>query len=1039
MDKPPIPNNELERLEELKLFQIIGIDERDDFDFITAMAAKICNTKISLISLVTEDKQWFLSHHGLSTKETNRDFSFCAHAINTPNLPFIIEDASKDDRFADNPLTTGDPHVIFYDGIPLQTSSGLPLGSLCVIDSEPKTLTEEQIDFLTKLADQVITIFDLRKKQVELDANNKKLERSNQTLEIIQAANQIGIWELDISTEEIIWTKIVYDIHELNQDYVINKEQGIKFYNREYRTIISKAIENAITTNSSFDVICLLNTAKGNQKWVRSVGKRVGDKLIGSFQDITALKQRELKFEGIFNSTMSFIGFLNIDGILLEANNTALNGAGIKREDVIGKYLWDCYWWEISKKTQQQLRDNFHKALKGEEVVYEVEVNIANNKTSTILFSLRPILDDQGKIIYIISEGSPIDDLVQTRDHFIAVLEGTNAGTFEWNVQTGKKVYNERWAEIVGYSLAELEPIDDETWIKLAHPDDIEEAGRKIQIVFDQKEDYYEMEARLKHKYGHWVWTLDYGKVVEWTSDGKPLMMYGTHQDITVRKNKSLELSYQKQILNALYELSPIGIALNDYETGQFIDVNDKLVAPTGYTKDEFLDLSYWDITPIPYKPLEELARSQMKEKGYYNKLEKEYLRKDGSSYPVALHGVVVNDLNGKKLIWSFVQDISLEKESQVKIHEAMNNLRAVLDATEQVAIIATDENGIISLFNSGAERMLGYTSEELVALHSSLILLIQEEIENESSKLSQKYGQKISGIQTLTFEAILEKNLAKEWTFRRKDGSKFPVLLSIKAVKNNNVITGFSAVAVDISVLKKAEDEIKSLLENTQEKNSRLRNFAHIVSHNLRSHSIGISGILDLIKLETPELYNNELVGLVNNSVENLKQTVEDLTEVVKVNLTQNIMIEIPIYDAVQKNIDLLILKSKEAGIIINNLLDKDLKIKGVPAYIDSISLNFITNSLKYRHTERNSYLKIYAVQDKSHHIICFEDNGLGINLTKHGEKIFGMYKTFHQHHESKGLGLFMTKNQIESMGGKIEVNSQENIGTIFKVFLLL
>jgi PAS domain S-box-containing protein len=1039
MDKPGIPKNELERLEELRLYQIIGIDERDDFDFITAMAAKICNTKISLISLVTEDKQWFLSRYGLSTKETNRDFSYCAHAINSPGLPFIIEDASKDDRYADNPLTTGDPHVIFYAGIPLQTSSGVPLGSLCVIDSEPKTLTEEQIDFLTKLADQVMTIFELRKKQIELDANNTKLEKTNQTLEIIQAANQIGIWELDLATEEITWTKIVYDIHEVNEDVVINKDQGIQFYHPDYRALISNAVENAIINNSSFDVICQLITAKGNQKWVRSVGKRVGDKLIGSFQDITALKERELKFEGIFNSTMSFISFLNTDGILLEANNTALHVAGITREDVIGKYLWDCYWWEISKRTQQQLQDNFYKALKGEEVVYEVEINIANNQTSTILCSLRPILDDQGKIVYIISEGSPIDDLVQTRDHFAAVLEGTNAGTFEWNVQTGKTLYNERWAEILGYTLAELEPINDETWLKLAHPDDIVEAGRRIQLVFEQKVDYYEMEARLKHKYGHWVWTSDYGKVLEWTSDGKPLMMYGTHQDITVRKNKSLELSNQKQILNALYELSPIGIALNDYETGQFIDVNDKLVAPTGYTKDELLDLSYWDITPIPYKPLEKLATSQMKEKGYYNKIEKEYLRKDGTSYPVALHGVVVNDLNGKKLIWSFVQDISLEKESQVKIYEAMNNLRAVLDATEQVAIIATDENGVISLFNSGAERMLGYTSEELVAQHSSLILHIQDEIENESRKLSQQYGQNISGINTLTFEAILEKNLAKEWTFRKKDGSKFPVLLSIKAVKNNNVVTGFSAVAVDISVLKKAEHEIKSLLENTQEKNSRLRNFAHIVSHNLRSHSIGISGILDLIKLETPELYNNELVGLVNKSVENLKQTVEDLTEVVKVNLTQNIMIEIPIYDAVQKNIDLMMLKSKEAGIIINNLLDKDLKIKGIPAYIDSISLNFITNALKYRNTETKSYLKIYAVEDQSHHIICFEDNGLGINLKKHGEKIFGMYKTFHHHPESKGLGLFMTKNQIESMGGKIEVNSQENIGTIFKVFLSL
>jgi PAS domain S-box-containing protein len=1038
MDLTNIQYNEADRIEELKTYRIKEIEEKQDFDFITAMAAKICNTKISLISLVYEDYQWFLSHHGIQTQATSLDFSFCADTIKSPQIPFIVENAMSDERFAGNPYLAH-TQMVFYAGIPLVSSKGIPLGSLCVIDYKPKTLTAEQIDLLTKLAKQVTTLFELRKKQGELDAKNKKLEETNHRLEIIQKANQIGVWELDLKSNTIFWSQEVYDIHELPHNTVVHLEKGINFYHADYKKLITEATENAIKYDIPFDLITVLITDKKNLKWVRSVGKRVGQKLIGSFQDITDIKKRELKFEGIFNSTMSFIGFLDTTGTLLEINTTALELGGLTKEDVVGKPLWECYWWQIATETQNDLIRHFQKALTGQEIVYEVDINVAHKMTSTILFSLRPLLDDQGKIIYIIAEGRQIDELTKTRDHFTAVLEGTNAGTFEWNIQTGKKKYDERWANIAGYTLSELEPISEHTWTNLAHPDDVLEAGKKIKRLFEKKELFYEMEARIKHKQGHWIWTLNYGKIIEWTPEGLPSMMYGTHQDITLRKQKALKLSYQKQILNALYELSPIGISLNDHDTGKFVDGNDKLIEPTGYTKEEFKELTYWDVTPTPYEALEKTALIELKEKGYYNKIEKEYIKKDGSRYPVSLQGILIEDLNGKKLIWSFVQDISAEKKAEERIYQAMNNLRAVLHATDGVAIIASDEKGTITLFNSGAEKMLGYKASELIGIQNHLVMHMLKEIEENSIELSQQYSQNLTGFEALVFETKMNNTITKEWTFKRKDGQELPVLLSIKAVKNNSKITGYSAVAVDISILKKAENDIKNLLGITQDKNSRLRNFAYIVSHNLRSHSIGLSGILDLMKLESPDLYANELISLVDNGVENLRQTVDDLTEVVKVNLIQNIVVDIPLFDAIQKNIELVALQCKEANFEIKNLVPKEVSAKGVPAYIDSIALNFITNALKYRDQTKQSFLKIYSIVDQEHLIICFEDNGLGINLKQHSDKLFGMYKTFHQNPDSKGLGLFITKNQVVSMNGKIEVDSEENVGTTFKVFLPL
>lgn len=1163
MKKPPIPNLELERLKELETYQLIGIAEEDDFDFITSMAAQICGTKISLISLVTEDKQWFLSHHGLETRETPRDYSFCAHAINHPDQVFIVQDARKDNHFRDNPLTTGDPNVVFYAGVPLVSPNGLPLGSLCVIDDTPKNLQPDQIQQLKKLANQTLKLFELRRSQIELKKTNETLRKNIELLQATQKANQLGTWELEIATGKTTWSEMVYRIHEVPKGFDHNQVNAIEFYHPDYRSIITNALEKCISENKAFDIECLLISAKGKQKWVRSTGRKIGKKVVGSFQDISQIKESELKFKGIFNSTFSFIGFLDTDGILLEANDTAINMAGITHEDVIGKPYWNCYWWQISEETQKELKLNFQKALSGESVAYEVVVWIADKTPITILFSLKPIFDERGKVIFVVPEGMPVQDIVDTRNRYRAVIDGTKAGTFEWNIETNEVLINHRFAEMLGYTLEELEPVTFEKWLSNAHHEDLEQAQNLIEKCFKKESNFFELEMRLVPKTGDWVWVNVRGKIFDWSPSGRALKMYGTLQEITERKsiefrlleerallrtiidstpdsiyvkdlqgrklmaNKAAcnycgvagedeligktdydfypneitkntheveqkvlvdgesilnqegiingpdgeeiclltskiplydqagkisglvgigrnitkrkkaedELLHNKNLLEALFDLSPIGIALNDFTTGRFLDVNDKLVEPTGYTKEEFLALSYWDVTPRSFESEEAEAVREMQEKGSYDQFEKEYIRKDGSRYPVALQGVVIEDSKGQKLIWSFVRDVSKEKNAERKLREAISNLQALLDASQQVAIIATDTQGMITQFNSGAERMLGYKSNELVGLHSPQLIHLLEESERESQHLSEKYQNKITGFETFIIEARMGLPVTKEWTYLRKDGNTLPVLLSVNAIADEGEIIGYLGVATDISALKKVEKEIKSLLAITKEQNERLKNFAHIVSHNLRSHSGGISGLFELIKIEYPEIASNELIALIIEGTENLQKTVEDLTEVVRVNLATSENSKIWLHDIVKKNITSLNLQIKQADIEIINTMDPNLQVKGMQAYFDSIVLNMITNAIKYRSEERASFLKIYSKSFDEHVTLYFEDNGLGIDLKKYGDKLFGMYKTFHHHHDSRGVGLFITKNQIESMGGKIEIESEVNVGTTFKI----
>ncbi|MDQ6699749.1 MAG: GAF domain-containing protein [Acidobacteriota bacterium] len=157
----PIPENDELRLEVLRRYQILDTLSEQAFDDITQMAAKACETPISLLSFIDRDRQWIKSNSGLSISETSRGIAFCSHAIMHPDL-FEVEDALHDERFAKNPLVTADPNIRFYAGMPLITHDGHALGTLCVIDSKAKQLTPEQRDKLKSLAQAVMLLLEMR-------------------------------------------------------------------------------------------------------------------------------------------------------------------------------------------------------------------------------------------------------------------------------------------------------------------------------------------------------------------------------------------------------------------------------------------------------------------------------------------------------------------------------------------------------------------------------------------------------------------------------------------------------------------------------------------------------------------------------------------------------------------------------------------------------------------------------------------------------------------------------------------------------------
>jgi GAF domain-containing protein len=167
MTSYPVPANEVDRLRALRSYKILDTKPEKLFDELTQLAALICGVPISLISLLDTDRQWFKSRFGLDVKETPRAQAFCTHAIMQPEM-FVVPDAAKDERFAQNPLVTGDLHIRFYAGAPLATRDGHLLGTLCVIDHQPHTLTDAQTKALEILSRLVVANFELRRDLQEL-------------------------------------------------------------------------------------------------------------------------------------------------------------------------------------------------------------------------------------------------------------------------------------------------------------------------------------------------------------------------------------------------------------------------------------------------------------------------------------------------------------------------------------------------------------------------------------------------------------------------------------------------------------------------------------------------------------------------------------------------------------------------------------------------------------------------------------------------------------------------------------------------------
>jgi PAS domain S-box-containing protein len=239
-----------------------------------------------------------------------------------------------------------------------------------------------------------------------------------------------------------------------------------------------------------------------------------------------------------------------------------------------------------------------------------------------------------------------------------------------------------------------------------------------------------------------------------------------------------------------------------------------------------------------------------------------------------------------------------------------------------------------------------------------------------------------------------------------------------------------------DITERKIIENKLNELITETLDKNNSLQNFAHIVSHNIRSHAANFSGLLQVYKFSATDEEKETYIDYLSLSSTKLTETIDNLNEIISIQTNSDLSyITVNLYNEIEKTIKSQVLDIIKFNIHIKNNIDKNISINIIPAYLDSILLNLITNSIKYKSIDKIPIVTFSCNKLADYTELIYTDNGIGIDLKKNGDKLFGMYKTFNGNADARGVGLFITKNQIEAMKGKIEVESELGLGSTFKV----
>lgn len=728
--------------------------------------------------------------------------------------------------------------------------------------------------------------------------------------------------------------------------------------------------------------------------------------------------------ESVLESQLVFMVKTDLQGNYIYLNSHFCNYLNIDGMDVIGSQFSRHLIPEDRYKCKEILRDSLANPTARQKVL----LRIAHGELGAVASEWEfMVLEREGGTAEILAIGFDVTerelielDLFAANQRLQTYINNSPLGVVEYDNELNIIQWSKRSEEIFGWKEEEILNKKFSAF-DMIHEDDLEntiKVGRELMSGEVDGNVSFNSNYTKEEKVVHCIW---YNSVIK-DEEGKVQSILSLVQDITSRKQVEQQLIASENRFRFLIENGNDAVAILSHDA-QPLYVTPSIKRVLGYNEDEAMQMDVFDLLHPDDKVGVQLALQSALEnpgvpvKGYTSRMK----HKNGSWRWV--ESTITNLLDNVHV--GGIVDNFRDITERIEAEQLIKRTNRHLERAQKIAHIGYWEMNIETGENYWSDEMYhicGLDKKAGVMPLAEFMQLIHPDDHDRVAKLNG-----------LVLES--DETLMVEYRLMRKNKS----IIYVQAILNRIADEHGNAVAIegtlqDISERKQGEHTLKHLLDTTTDQNKRLKDFSFMTSHNIRS---SVANLLGLTSLLNGEPGNTEYVSMISTTTLQLDRTLKNISELLNFEneFTLQYRIDCNLFECVNRIITLndSIIKLKGIELIVE--VPMDFTVSVIPAYLDSILHNLITNAIKYGITESSNLIIIKAERTDDATAVSVQDFGVGINMPVSGNKLFKLGSRLHTSSEGQGLGLFMTKHQVELMGGRIEVESEVSVGTTFKV----
>lgn len=744
--------------------------------------------------------------------------------------------------------------------------------------------------------------------------------------------------------------------------------------------------------------------------------------VVSNYHDITErrqaaelIRQSETNLKTIFENTTEAFLLTDANRIVKAFNSNARKIAFLNRDTEL-KSGYDVLNF-IAEDRHEVMRAMFDSVLGGKHIQYDRKYIDENGETYWIDFSIKPVKED-GLTTGICITGLDItarklaeEEIVKREQKFRSILQNSHDMLFLFDTDGKIEFLSPAIEKTFGYTNRD---IDIQYILDSIHPDDYEHVMHQLRLAFDSPDIPVFVTLRKQRKEGDYLWLE--GTLTNLLHVPDVNVIVANFRDVTERKL----FEEQQELLVSMVNSSDDAIFSQTLDS-KILSWNNGAVKLFGYLTDEIVGNNCSII--IPSNRLQEEAEIIEKiTRGIsVEHYETQRRTKNGQLVYISLTVSPIKDSKGNITgAATIARDISDKKKTEDIIKNNEKRFRSLLqNSNDGLSLLTVD--GIMLEISPTGKKITGFDEDEMVG-QVRQDLIHPDDLE----QVSQAFIDVIEDPEkTRNFEY---RSLTKEGTYKWLEACCQNLL-------HEPTVGAIVVNYRDITERKNQEIEKEQLIRTLNQNNSDLRNFSYITSHNLKaplSNLMGFIDLLDDIPVEDPTLH--AIIDGFRSSTTQLNHTINDLVKILIIRDSDSIEQKetsfSKIFTQVKNQLRNLI---EEFQPIIKIDFDRAPLVFFNETYLESIFMNLLTNAVKYRSYDRKLKISIKTYKTDNALVLTFTDNGIGIDVERHKSKIFGLYQRFHDRPNSKGLGLYLIKSQMESLGGNIDIESRINIGTTF------